>query len=240
VEEGKLSGEMVFALHPHQDSFRLAPDLLTPLPAGLPAERAVLGANMETALTVVWDSGVSAGDRVTIVGAGVIGSLVGYLAAKLPGTDVTLVDTNPGRRTLATALGCAFAHPEDNLAEADVVIHASASEAGLLRALEYAGAEATVVEASWHGSAVVSLPLGADFHSKRLRLVSAQVGTIPPTRAPRWTYARRLTTALTLLLDPVLDGLISGESTFEELPGEYGTILTSADTLCHRVRYRAS
>lgn len=240
VMDGDRRGEMVFALHPHQDAFRLPGDALTPLPAGLPAERAVLAANMETALTIVWDSGVAAGDRVIVVGAGVVGCLVGYLAAQLPGTEVTLVDTNTTRADLAGALGCDFAQPEETLSEADVVIHTSASEAGLVRALEYAGHEATVVEASWHGDKTVSLPLGADFHSKRLRLVSSQVGSIPPVRAPRWTHARRLGTALSLLLDPVLDRLISGESAFEELPGEYGTILTSADTLCHRVRYRAS
>lgn len=240
VKDGDRHGELVFALHPHQDAFRLPGDALTPLPAGLPAERAVLAANMETALTIVWDSGVAAGDRVIVVGAGVVGCLVGYLAAQLPGTEVTLVDTNTTRADLAGALGCDFAQPEETLSEADVVIHTSASEAGLVRALEYAGHEATVVEASWHGDKTVSLPLGADFHSKRLRLVSSQVGSIPPVRAPRWTHARRLGTALSLLLDPVLDRLISGESAFEELPGEYGTILTSADTLCHRVRYRAS
>lgn len=235
--EGALEGCTVFALHPHQTTFRMAEDMLTVLPRDLPAGRAVLGANMETALNVLWDSGAAAGDRITVIGAGVLGVLVAYLAARLPGTDVTLSDVNAHRAAQAAAVGCAFAAPDDAPVDCDVVIHASASDAGLARALDCAADDATVVEASWHGTGRTAVPLGGAFHSRRLRLVSSQVGHLPPARRPRWTHARRMAKALDLLRDPVLDTLISGETPFESLPDRYGAILTDPDTLCHRIRY---
>lgn len=237
VAEGALQGRAVFALFPHQSRYRLPESALTPLPDALPPERAVLAANMETALTILWDSGAGAGDRIAVIGAGVVGALVATLAARLPGADVTLVDINPDRADLADALGIDFALPDAAPIDCDVVIHTSASEAGLALALSLAGQEATVVEASWHGDSAVSVPLGGPFHSRRLRLVSSQVGNIPTARLPRWTYRRRLFKALDLLCDPRLDVLISGETDFADLPAAYPGILAAPGTLCHRIRY---
>jgi threonine dehydrogenase-like Zn-dependent dehydrogenase len=235
--EGRLAGRTVFALHPHQASFRLPEAALTPLPDDLPPARAVLGANMETALTLLWDSGAGPGDRIAVVGAGVVGALAGYLAARLPGADVTLVDTNPARAALAEALGCSFAAPSEAPADCDVVLHLSATPAGLETAVGCAGIEATVVEGSWYGAGAVPVALGGAFHSRRLRIVGSQVGRIPAARAPRWTYARRLAKALDLLRDAALDALISGETEFADLPDTYGAILSDPATLCHRIRY---
>ena len=235
--EGPNAGEMVFALFPHQDMFRLPADNTIALPQGVPPSRAVLAANMETALNVVWDSAMSAGDRVAVIGAGVVGALVGYLAATMPGTDVTLCDLDPARGELAARLGCDFAAPDRLSGEYDVIVNASASGAGLALALEHAGPGATVVEASWHGATPVALPLGGRFHSQRLRLVSSQVGAVPPDRLPRWDFRRRLTKALDMLTDPRLDALISGESAFADLPRDYAAILADPATLCHRIRY---
>ncbi|WP_234822485.1 zinc-dependent alcohol dehydrogenase [Palleronia aestuarii] len=237
VAEGRLAGRTVFALHPHQTRFRLPEEALTPLPDGLPPTRAVLGANMETALTLLWDSGAGPGDRIAVVGAGVVGALTGYLAARLPGAEVTLVDTNPDRAALAQALGCTFAAPSAAPEDCDVVLHLSATGAGLETAVNCAGFEATVLEGSWYGAGTVPVPLGGAFHSRRLRIVGSQVGRIPTARAPRWTYARRLSKTLDLLRDPVLDMLISGETEFAELPDVYAAILSDPDTLCHRIRY---
>ena len=245
LSEGPHAGRHVFALHPHQRRFRLPEAALTLLPQTLPPARAVLAANMETALNVIWDSGAGPGDRVAVIGAGVVGALCGWLAARLPGAQVTLVDANPARAALAEQLGCAFAAAADVLDRAppralrdcDVVIHASASAAGLATALACAGPEAVVVEASWHGAGTVPVPLGGAFHSRRLRLIASQVGTIPPARAPRWTHARRMACVLDLLADPALDALISGETAFNDLPAEYARILDAPDTLCHRIRY---
>ena len=230
-------GELVFALFPHQARFTCPAKVLFALPEGVPAGRAVLAANMETALNIVWDANLRPGDRVAVIGCGVVGALVGYLAARIPGTEVCLVDLDGGRASLAHQLGCDFALPEAAPGEADVVVHASASAAGLALAVSLAGTEANIVEASWYGSGTTEVPLGGRFHQRRLRLVSSQVGRIPPDQAARWTYRRRLEKALSLLVDPALDALISGETPFSKLAERYGTILRDPGTLCHRVRY---
>lgn len=239
VEEGDraLLGRTVFCLHPHQTRLVVPAAAAVSLPEGVPPTRAVLGANMETALNVVWDAGIGPGDRVAVVGAGVVGLLAGWLAAGMPGTETTLVDVQPARAGVAQALGCAFTGPDALPRECDVVIHASASEDGLASALSAAGFESRVVEASWHGVQAPRVPLGGAFHSRRLSIVSSQVGTVAPARRARWPAGRRLATALALLADPRLDALISGETRFEDLPASYARILDAPETLCHRVRY---
>lgn len=233
----ELEGRMVFVLHPHQDRFAAPAGMAVEIPPGVPPRRAVLAANIETALNVIWDAAIQPGDRVAVVGAGVVGALAGWIAARIPGTDVTLVDINPARAGLAGALGCDFASPGAAPAGRDVVIHASATGAGLATALSLAGTEAAVVEASWYGDRPVSLALGGPFHSRRLRLVASQVGELPPARRPRWTHRRRLEAALRLLADDAPDALLSGETGFDDLPERYGAILADPDTLCHVVRY---
>jgi threonine dehydrogenase-like Zn-dependent dehydrogenase len=190
---GRLAGgARVFVLHPHQDWFAAPVARAGPVPDGVPSARAVLAANMETALNVVWDEGAAPGDRIAVVGAGVVGCLAGWLCARLPGAEVTLVDVNPGRAAVAAALGCRFAAPEAAPEGCDVVIHASASAAGLATALAAAGEEAVVVEASWYGDREVAVPLGGAFHSRRLRIVGSQVGQVPAARRSRWSHRRRL------------------------------------------------
>ncbi len=237
ADDGALVGRHVFALFPHQTEFRLPQDALIPLPDALPPERAIMAANMETALNILWDSGAGAGDRIAVVGGGLVGLLTAYLAARLPGAEVTVIDPLPDRAAIARDLGCAFAAPDAAPDDQDVVIHTSASQAGLVLALSLAGPQATIAEASWHGAAQVALPLGGAFHSRRLRIVSTQVGSIPPDRAPRWTYRRRLTKALDLLCDARLDALISGQTAFADLPDAYPGILADPATLCHRIAY---
>ncbi|MEQ8258157.1 MAG: zinc-binding alcohol dehydrogenase [Roseovarius confluentis] len=237
VAGGEREGETVFALHPHQDRFAVPQEAAVPVPAPVPPKRAVLAANMETALNIVWDAGVSAGDRVTVVGAGIVGALAGYLCARMPGTEVCLVDVDEQKAALAEAMGCEFAAPRQAAGERDVVIHASASSDGLATAIGLAGMEATIVEASWFGTHRPEVPLGGAFHQRRLRIVGSQVGQVPPGRRARWSYRRRLEKALSLLADPALDVLISGETPFDGLATEYGAILEDSATLCHRVRY---
>ncbi len=237
VEDGDRAGETVFALYPHQTRFSVPADAVVSVPSSVPAERAVLAANMETALNIVWDAAVQPGDRVVVVGAGLVGSLAAYVCAQMPGTEVHLVDLDPRKADLAARLGCTFALPANVPGEADVVIHTSASSAGLATAITCAGTEATIAEASWYGTQPTTVPLGAQFHQKRLRIVGTQVGRIPAHMAARWTFRRRLSKALDLLVDPTLDALISGESMFEDLSGDYKQILLSSNTLCHRIRY---
>jgi NADPH:quinone reductase-like Zn-dependent oxidoreductase len=217
VEAGpaNLVGRQVFALHPHQDYFNVPLDALVPIPEALPARRATLAANMETALNAVWDSGAGPGDRIVIVGAGVVGLLLAALAARLPGAIVTAVDVEEQRRGLAEALGVGFARPEHAPTDADVVFHASATGAGLDAAIRCAGLEAPIVELSWYGDRPATVELGGAFHSRRLRILSSQVGQISPSRRPRWSFRRRLEAALGLLSLPALDALVAEEIAFE-------------------------
>jgi threonine dehydrogenase-like Zn-dependent dehydrogenase len=240
VEEGprELEGRTVFALHPHQDRFLVPASLVAPVPDKVPPRRAVLAANMETALNALWDSGAGPGDRILVVGAGVVGLLVGYLAARLPGAEVTMVDIDLSRRTVARHLGCGFRKPLDAAGEADVVFHTSTTAPGLACALSCAGEEAAVVEMSWYGDAPVTAPLGLDFHGRRLKLISSQVSRIAVSRRPRWTHRRRLDKALALLADDRLDALITEEVTFADLPAELPRLLApGAPGLATVVRY---
>lgn len=220
VESGPAAmvGETVFCLHPHQDLFHAPADRLTIVPKAVPARRAVLAANMETALNAHWDAGSGPADRIVIVGGGVLGLLVAWLAAQLPGADVTLVDIDPGRAALCSQLGFAFARPAEAPRDADLVFHASACGEGLATAIELAGFEARIIELSWYGEGHVAAPLGGAFHARRLQLISSQVGQIAPSRRPRWDYARRSRAAMDLLADDRLDALITDEIPFADAP----------------------
>ncbi len=235
--DGALRGEPVFLLHPHQEIAGVPEAALHRIPVGVPPRRAVLTANLETALNVIWDSGVSAGDRVMIVGAGVLGLLVAKLAAGIPGTDVTVVDIRTDRSDLAQQLGAAFATPDAAPDNQDVVIHTSATAAGLNTAIAAAGDEATIVEASWYGEGDTPVALGGAFHARRLKLISSQVGRIPPDRQPRWTYDRRLGTALGLLRDPVFDLLITNEIDFSKAADLVPAALADTNGLMTVLRY---
>jgi 2-desacetyl-2-hydroxyethyl bacteriochlorophyllide A dehydrogenase len=243
VEAGPTDwlGATVFCLHPHQERFVVPLSALRRVPETTPARRAVLAANMETALNALWDSGAGPGDRIVVVGAGAVGLLVAALAARLPGAEVVVIDVEPARRTIAESLGARYEPANDFVARdgsADVVFHTSASPAGLATALDCAGLEAAIVELSWYGDAAITVSLGGAFHSKRLRLVSSQVGQVSPSRRPRWSYARRLEKALELLADPRLDALITEEVAFDDLPRELPRLLApGAAGLATIVRY---
>ena len=233
-----LRGETVFALYPHQTAFNIPAAAAVALPEDVPPLRAVLAANMETALNGVWDAAPGPADRIAVVGAGVVGSLVAYLCGQIPGTEVTLVDINASRAELAAKLGVGFAQPGNANADCDLVVHASGSADGLRTALELAGDEATVLEMSWYGDATVTAMLGGPFHSRRLRLVSSQVGRIAPSHRPRWTYGRRLAAAVALLGDPRLDALLAPPIAFADLPERLPGILEAGSgILCQPIIY---
>lgn len=242
VEAGPeaLLGRTVFCLHPHQDRYVVPVGAVRPLPPDLPPGRAVLAANVETAVNGVWDAAPRVGERIVIIGAGVVGCLVAALCAPLPGSDVQLVDVNPARAAVAARLGVPFSSPEAVRGRADRVLHASGSEAGLRQALALAGNEGEVVELSWFGDREISLPLGEGFHARRLTLRASQVGQIAPAERPRWDHARRLDLALALLArHPEWEALIDGESDFADLPQTLPRVL-AGNGLCHRVRYPAA
>jgi threonine dehydrogenase-like Zn-dependent dehydrogenase len=240
VEDGPadLAGRAVFALHPHQTVYILPRDSVIALPQGLPPARAVLAANMETALNAIWDGGAAPASRIAVVGAGVVGSLVAYLAGRLPGAEVTLVDIQPARARVAAALGVSFAEPGAAPSDCDLVFHASGTAEGLDTALAAAGDEAMVVEMSWYGDRDVPVALGRGFHSRRLRLISSQVGKVANSQRSRWNHGRRLSAALALLQDPALDVLLEPACRFTDLPDRLPAIFKpGSGTLCQLVAY---
>jgi threonine dehydrogenase-like Zn-dependent dehydrogenase len=198
----------------------------------------VLAANLETAINGLWDAAPQIGDRISVIGGGTVGCLVAWLAGRMPGCRVELVDINPHRSVIAPQLGVRFATPETASRDADLVVHASGAAAGLELALQLAGFEATIVEMSWYANGKVPLSLGEGFHARRLTIRSSQVGTVASAQRARWDSHRRLTLALALLADPALDALITGESAFDALPRVMAELSASpGTTICHRIRY---
>ncbi|RFB79322.1 dehydrogenase [Methylovirgula sp. 4M-Z18] len=233
-------GLNVFALHPHQDRFVAPVSALIPIPDDIPPRRAALAANMETALNALWDSGAGPGDRIAVIGGGVVGLLLTFLAAQLPGAEVTLFDVLDRRRE-AEAFGAAYISPSHipaSCENSDVVFHTSATAQGLHTALHLAGQEANIVEMSWYGDAEVSAPFGQAFHSKRLRLISSQVGHVAAGHRARWSHSRRLAKAIDLLRDARLDILLPDEVAFDDVPEQITQILSpQAVGLTSLVRY---
>jgi NADPH:quinone reductase-like Zn-dependent oxidoreductase len=230
-------GQMVFSLSPHQSVFFISPKALMPI-GQLSPQRALLAANMETALNAVWNGAPGPADRIAVVGGGVVGLLAGYLCAKIPGTEVLLVDINPKREHEAQKLGMSFVLPNQAPDNCDLVIHASGASAGLNTAIGLAGEEATVLELSWFGAGPASVALGGAFHSKQLKLVASQVGHMAPSHRARWDYSRRLAAAIALLDDPVLDILVERPIALDQICGHLPTIFDSdSGVLCQPISY---
>ncbi len=233
-----LAGRTVFCLYPHQTAYVVPHDAAVPVPDDVPSSRAVLAANMETALNALWDGSVERSHRVAVIGAGIVGILTAYLVARVAGAEVELIDIDPAKREVAEALGVEFHLPETAGRDFDRVFNASASEAGLRMALQIAAFEAEIIELSWYGDRAVSVPLGEHFHSRRLVIRSSQVGHVAPAYREEWTHRDRLVHALSLLGDSALDVLITGESRFDELPGVMTRLIQNPQgVLCHRIAY---
>jgi threonine dehydrogenase-like Zn-dependent dehydrogenase len=240
VEAGDpdLVGRTVFALHPHQTAFVVPAAAVTAVPDGVPPERAVLAGTVETAVNALWDAGPLVGDRVAVIGAGMVGCCVARLLGRIPGVEATLVDTNPDRAAVAEALGVGFALPAEAAGDRDLVLHTSATSAGLQLALDLLLPDGTVVDLSWYGDAEVRLALGGRFHSDRLTIRASQVGVVSPARRTTRTTGERLALALELLHDPAYDVLLTGSSPFEELPQVMADLASGRpDVLCHSVTY---
>ena len=240
VEEGprELRGRTVFCLYPHQTAYVVPAGAVTVVPDDVPPARAVLAGTVETAVNAMWDAAPLLGDRVAVVGAGMVGCCVARLLTRFPAVEVTLVDVDESRADVAAALGAGFSLPADAAGECDLVVHASATSAGLQRSLELLAPEGTVLDLSWYGDSEVQLALGGAFHSRRLGIRASQVGTLSPARGARRTTADRMALALDLLRDPAFDALITGQSRFGELPDVMSRLAAgSLPALCHTITY---
>lgn len=238
--DARLEGKRVFCLHPHQDRYVVPVDAVTPIPKAVASGRAVLAANMETALNALWDAPPRIGDRIAVIGCGVVGALVARLAADHPGVRVQVIDINARKAKLASALGLPFVSPDEAKGEVDMVIHASGHPDGLRTAFALAGFEATILDLSWYGDREVTLPLGEDFHSRRLKLVSSQVGTIAPAMRLRRSHRDRMALALRLLADERYDVLLAPPRHFSQLPAIMAELIQGQDddVMCQPITYR--
>lgn len=240
VEEGPegWAGQRVFCLNPHQDRYVVPVSSLTKIPDDVPSRRAVLTGTVETAVNALWEAGPRLGDRIAVVGAGLVGGMVATLLRTFPLQRLQLVDLDPGRKHLADSLGVDFARPDDALADCDIVFHCSASQEGLERSLQLVGDEGDVIEMSWYANREVTLPLGEDFHARRLSIRASQVGVVARARRHRRTSADRLDLAVSLLKDPVFDAFLTGTSRFAELPGTVQDLAHGKlEALCHVIEY---
>jgi threonine dehydrogenase-like Zn-dependent dehydrogenase len=240
VEQGppELCGRTVFCLYPHQTAYVVPAGAVTVVPEDVPPARAVLAGTVETAVNAMWDAAPLLGDRVTVVGAGMVGCCVARLLRGFPAVAVTLVDVDAGRADVAAALDVAFAQPADAADGCDLVVHASATSAGLQRSLDLLAPGGTVIDLSWYGDTEVRLSLGGAFHSRRLGIRASQVGTVSAARSSTRTTADRLTLALDLLRDPAFDALVTGQSPFRELPDVMARLAAGGlPALCHTITY---
>ncbi len=240
VEEGPaaLLGQRVFTLFPHQSAFVVPAEAVVPVPDGVPTRRAVLAGAVETAVNVLWDAAPLVGDRVAVVGAGMIGCSIARLLHGIPGVEVALVDIDPSRRDVADRLGVAFADPGNAPHDRDLVINTSGSDAGLQLALESVVTEGEVIEASWYADRPATLMLGGDFHSRRLTIRSSQVGAVAARRRGSRTTRDRLELALCFLRDPAFDVLLTAESSWRDLPDVMAGLTESSNAdLCHTLTW---
>lgn len=240
VEQGPEDwmGQKVFCLNPHQDRYVVATEDLTRIPDGVPARRAVLTGTVETAVNALWEAGPRLGDRIAVVGAGLVGGMVATLLRTFPLARLQLVDLDPERQRLAETLGVEFAHPDDAMPDCDIVFHCSASQKGLERSLQLVGDEGDVIEMSWYANREVTLPLGEDFHARRLSIRASQVGVVARARRHRRTNADRLDLAVSLLKDPVFDAFLTGASAFTDLPEVVQKLADGKlEALCHVIEY---
>lgn len=240
VEQGPADwlGKTVFCLYPHQDRYVVPVESLTVVPEGVPARRAVLTGTVETAVNGLWEAGPRLGDRVAVIGAGLVGGMVAKLLGGFPLGRLQLIDVDPAKRAFAETLGVEFSHPDDALPDCDIVIHCSASEAGLARALQLVGDDGDVIEMSWYADRKVTIPLGEDFHARRLSLRASQVGVVARARRHRRSNADRLKLAVSLLSDPAFDAFLTGSSSFEDLPDVVQQLSDGTlDALCHVIEY---
>jgi threonine dehydrogenase-like Zn-dependent dehydrogenase len=234
----RLRGRTVFCLYPHQTSYVVPVDAVVVVPDDVPPARAVLAGAVETAVNALWDAPPLVGDRITVIGAGMVGCCVARLISGFPGVQVTLVDVDAARGETAEVLDVDFALPAEAAGDQDLVVHTSATSAGLQKSLDLLGTEGTVLDLSWYGDTQVQLSLGGSFHSGRLGIRASQVGMVAAVRRNRRSAAERLSLALQLLRDPAFDALITGTSGFDELPEVMASLSDgSLPALCHTLTY---
>ncbi|WP_298982402.1 zinc-dependent alcohol dehydrogenase [Caldilinea sp.] len=217
-------GCTVFAFHPHASHFVASTAQILPVPDDLTPHRAALLPNMETAVNLVMDGQPGIGERVAVIGLGVVGLLTIALLARFPLERLLAVDPLPQRRGLATALGAHAALAPEELTERsgyDLVYEVSGSPIALNTALALTGFAGRIVIGSWYGVKQAPLDLGGAFHRSRIRLLASQVSTIDPRWSGRWNKKRRIDLAWAMLRAVEIERLITHRLPVEEAPTAY-------------------
>ncbi len=213
-----LLARRVFCLYPHQDRYVVPREALTLVPDGVPSARAALAGVLEVAINVIWDTAPAFGDRIAVIGCGLVGASVAMVLSQFPLQRFTLVDPAPRSESLAQSLGASWATPGNLIGEFDIVIHCSGTQEGLALGLSALAYEGEIIEASWFGQNSPDVPLGHDFHAKRLSIRCSQVSSVAAGNRARRTRADRMALAMEQLHRPIYDDLITGRSPFDQLP----------------------
>lgn len=231
-------GQRVFCHYPHQDRYVAPITALTPIPDDVPSPRAVLAGVVETAINVLWDARPLWGDRVAVIGCGLIGATIGALLRTFPLQRLVVVDPDRRCATLSEQLGVSWSTPQELTGEFDRVVHCSATPEGLNLGLSVLGFEGELIEASWFGAQSPTVALGADFHAQRLTIRASQVSSVAASNRSRRTRPDRMALAMAELSDPVYDALISSSCAFTDLPATMGLIAAGKQPgWCHVVDY---
>lgn len=217
ISAGSYSGKMVHLLHPHQESITVDQNAVFEIPSNVPAKRATLASNLETAVNAVWDAGITVGDKVLVAGFGMIGSLVARLVSMIPAVELQVLEKDEEKRLLGESLGFKMVDKTGS-GYFDVAINTTANGEALQNCIESVGLEGRIVELSWYGIKGVNLHLGADFHYQRKRIISSQVSKIPGERSSRWDYYRRKQVVFELLQSDVFDAHITKVIPFDQAP----------------------
>ena len=230
-------GRWVFSFQPHQSHYLASPSTLIPLPADINPENALFVPAMETAVNFMMDGQPMIGERVTVLGQGIIGLLTTALLSRFPLAELVTFDRYAFRRQRSLEVGAHKAlepHSQGNVGdpnhilddealqgEADLVYELSGDPAALNQAITFCGFGARIIVGSWYGTRRAALDLGREFHRNRIRLISSQVSTIAPELSGRWSKERRLAVVWDMIRTVRPDKLITHRFPVEQAQQAY-------------------
>jgi threonine dehydrogenase-like Zn-dependent dehydrogenase len=215
----EYKGKTVHLMHPHQDRLWVNATSVFIVPDDIPATRAVLASQVETAVTAIWDSRISLGDSVLIAGFGLVGAMIALLTSPIPGVKIAVLEKNEFRKELARELCFDVIDKQDENGKIfDVAIHTAGDEKALQFCIDHIGHESQVTEVSFYGKKSITLMLGETFHTQRKRIVVSQVAHIPSHKLNRWDLHRRKKLVFDMLKDKRFDMLVENRIPFEQAP----------------------
>lgn len=221
----KWLGKIVHVMHPHQDYIKVNDEDVIGIPEGISPKTATLISNLETVVNAVWDSGVTIGDKVLIVGFGNIGAMLASVIRRIPGVDLVILETNSMRKEIASKQNFSVKSKTNPQSGFTISFNTSSTESGLQKAINNTVIDGKVIELSWYGPKIVSLELGGSFHYGRKHLISSQVSRIPPHKSQHFNFQSRKRIVLKILNEIDLDFIINLEIPFQKAPEFYKRLI---------------